>query len=361
MKKSILYGALIALSAAAVTACSDDDDDYTPVDPEQPTESVAGFYVLNQGNMGYQIEGDLSYGDYSTGAATQDLFQNANGRSLGNTPQTAIVYGNHMYIGVYESNTIEIVNPKTYAVEKQISLANESGQNPRSMVATEGKVYISMYNGYVCRLDTASLSIDATVKVGPNPEIMAISNRYLYVPNSDGMNWEVGYGTTASKIDLNNFQVVKTFEVGLNPSRFISNANGDLFVLCMGNYGDVAATVYKVRSDDSLVEVTEATNVAMDGNYLYMCNAPYGIDKVVYYRYDTTSDTLVGWEPSKDVDSIAGMAVDATDGYVLISSYSLDGGYASYSLPGYVNQYDLEGNFIRTYSAGVGPCWIFFK
>ena len=39
-------------------------------------------------------------------------FFDINKRSLGSTPQDAIVYGSKMYIAIYGSNIIEIVNKK---------------------------------------------------------------------------------------------------------------------------------------------------------------------------------------------------------------------------------------------------------
>lgn len=353
MKKNLLYGAMIALCAGCLASCSDDDDDPVIIDPAEGYD----FFVLNQGSYYDQIEGSLTGVNTYTGTATQRLFQTANGRSIGSTPQTAIAYGSHIYIGVYESNTIEVVNRETLKSEKQISLASETGQMPRSIVANGSKLYISMYNGYVCRLDAASLAIDATVQVGPNPEIMAIRGNYLYVPNSDGMNYP-SYGTTASKINLSTFTVEKTFEVGTNPTSFVSNGT-DLFVLCMGDYDTIMSTIYKVGSDDSVTQIAEGTHMAIDGTTLYICNWPWWESAGAYSTYSTASGALSTWTPSKDVDSIAGIA--ANDGEVYISSYSLDGGYASYTIDGYVNRYTSDGNLASSYAAGVGPCCIFFN
>ncbi len=50
-----------------------------------------------------------------------------------------------------------------------------------------------MYDGYVSRISLLSLTIDATLKVGPNPEEMTVANGYLYVGNSDGMNYGADY------------------------------------------------------------------------------------------------------------------------------------------------------------------------
>lgn len=360
MRKNIYLCAILALSSVGFVSCSDDDDD-KGINPDRP-EISEGVFVINQGNMRNKIDGSLSYIDFSTQQSSQEVFFKANDRKIGDTPQGAVVYGSRVYIGVYQSNTIEIVNRKTMKAEKTISLIGAEGQNPRSLIAKDGNVYISMYNGYVSRLDTATLSIDKTVKVGPNPEIMAIVGDDLYVPNSDGMSYNTtGYGTTATRIDLGTFTAAETFTVPLNPCQFLSNGR-DLFLLSKGNYGDVASKIYKINSDKSFTEVAEATIADIQGNTLYYINAPYGVPAVEYAAYDirrqSKSNMLQG---ESKIDSPAALAVDPITGKIYITSYSLDNGKVSYAIPGYCNEYDAQGNFSRKFSVGVGPAAMFFN
>lgn len=349
---------LVASASFAFVACSSDDEPQAP-NPDQPT-ATEGAFVLNQGNYSKQIEGSLTLIDYNAASAQQGLFQKANGRSLGSTPQGAVVYGDKIYLGIYGSNIVEIIDRITYKSVKQISLSEAEGQSPRSLIAKDGKVYISMYNGYVSRLDTLSLAIDKTVKVGPNPEIMAIKGDYLYVPNSDGMNWAVGYGTTASKINLSSFTVEKTFTVPLNPCEFASNGS-DLYLLSKGNYGDVASKVYSIDDNENAKEVAEATLIALKGKKLYYINAPYGAEEITYAVYDGANATTSKMVSDSGVDSPAGLGVDPLNGNIVITSYSLDNGWASYATDGYAKVYDSTGNFLKRYDVGVGPCAVFFN
>ena len=350
---------LIAACALGFTGCSNDDDEPNLPNPDVPTEAE-GAFILNQGNHGKQIEGSLTLIDYASSSASQELFQRANGRSLGATPQGAVVYGGKIYLGIYGSNVLEIVDRNTFKSLKQISLTDAEGQSPRSLVAKDGKVYVSMYNGYVSRLDTLSLSIDKTVKVGPNPEIMAIRGDYLYVPNSDGMNWQNGYGTTASKIDLKSFTVEKTFTVGLNPTEFVSNGT-DLFLLCKGNYGDVKSKIYRLDAGDNSTEVAEATLMALKGGNLYYINAPIKATEITYTVYDIATGAKKNMIGDNGVDSPAGLGVDPVNGNIVMTSYSMDNGKASYTTDGYAKVYDQAGNFVKRYEVGVGPCAIFFN
>lgn len=357
MKKNFLISSAAILLSVFAVACSDDDDPDQPL-PELPKTSE-GAYILNQGSYYSNVEGMLSFVDYKTNSVTNSLFTKANGRSLGNTPQCAVVYGSRIYIGVYASNTIEIINKETYESVKQISLENSTnGQQPRSMVARDGKVYISMYDGYLARLDTLSMSIDASVKVGPNPEVIAIYKDKIYVPNSDGMNYKVGYGKTASIVSLNPFREESTIEVPLNPCEFFTNGD-KLFLRSMGDYGDVAAAVYEINADNSYREVAKATINAVKDNYVYLINAPYGAPSVEYSRYDVTTGSISGMSIS-GIDSPSGMGVDPVTGNIFIASYPLENGYASYTLPGYVNEYDANGTFVKKYGVGAGTAFVFF-
>jgi hypothetical protein len=151
-----------------------------------PTEAT-GLYVINAGNLSNNVNGTLSFINFEKGTASNNVFFDINKRSLGGTPQDAIVYGSKMYIAIYGSNIIEIVDKNTAKSIKQIVPTSTQGEGPRDIIAANGKVYVSMYDGYVSRIDTLSLTIDATLNVGPNPELViiippAIRNAVIVIP-----------------------------------------------------------------------------------------------------------------------------------------------------------------------------------
>lgn len=351
--------AMLAVAAvASLTAC--DDEKENELENQVPA-ITQGMLVLNNGNMGKNIEGDITYYDYATSKAYQDMFQRANKRSLGNTPQCAIIYGSKMYIGVYKSEVVEVVDRYTMKSLKQIRLEGSEATQPRSMVAKDGKVYISMYTGYVSRLDTVACEIDASVKVGPNPDVIGIHGDKLYVPNSNGMGAEEGYGKTATEIDLASFTTTKTFEVPLNPTKFIT-CGGDLYVLCMGDYNEILAALYHVDATTYETEkVMNATMMASHDSKLYVIDFPFQTKIATYSIYDTkTGKTASLLKDSKDaVDAPAGIQVDPITGDIFITSYVMDGGKAGYALPGYCKIYDRNGVYKSRFETGVGPTFLF--
>lgn len=358
MIKKLQSASVACILTALMVSCSNDDDNQLPVLPETPTLNIA--YIIGQGNMGNNIDGSLDVMNLDNNTVSLAVYRRANSQSLGNTPQAGIRYGSKLYIGVYESNVIDIVDANTYKLHKQLSLASETGQKPRSLVAKDGKVYISMYNGYVSRLDTLTQRIDATVKVGPNPEIIAIKGDYLYVPNSDGMNTQ-GFGNTASKINLKDFEAAPaSFTVPLNPAQFITNGS-DLFLLCKGNYHDIDAQVYRIGDDGTSTSIAKATLMDIKGDHLYLINAPWGNPQIEYTVYNINTGASTKMIADSDgVESPAAIAVKPSSGDIFITSYNIDNGYASYSTPGYIVRYDATGKRLTKQTVGTGPCAIFF-
>ena len=116
MKKYLLGLAVLLMGTAVMTSCSDDNDG-----PETYLQVYStGAYVVNSGNMYSKIESSLTAIDYASSTATQNVFKTANGRTLGNTANDGIVYGNKIYLAVDQSNTIEVIDKKTKQSIKQI-------------------------------------------------------------------------------------------------------------------------------------------------------------------------------------------------------------------------------------------------
>ena len=223
-----------------------------------------------------------------------------------------------------------------------------------------------MWSGYVSRIDPATNTIDKTVKVGPNPEEMAISGGYLYVVNSDGNNWQANYanGLSVSKVSLATFEEEKKIPVGLNPTKIVADASGNLIVLCMGDYTEAnPASLWKINSssDEASEMGIQATIIALRGNSLYTINAPFGSTEVSYIVYNTVTGAVENENfVSTPVDSAAGLAVHPESGNIYITSYHLKGGYADYSTASYVNAYASDGTLTDTYEVGVGAVYMSF-
>ena len=377
MKKYLLGLAVLLMGTAVMTSCSDDNDG-----PETYLQEYStGAYVVNSGNMYNKIESSLTAIDYASSTATQNVFKAANGRTLGNTANDGIVYGNKIYLAVDKENTIEVIDKTTKKSIKQINttelLGNAEGVEPRHISADGGKVYFTTYGGYVAAVDTTSFALQKKWQVGSYPEGLVIAHGNIYVANS---NYGKG-GGNISCINLSNDKVETKNIEGVNNPTSIYYAAGLLYVLD-NQYYDAS---YNAYGENSLrtVEFAQGTSQKVaDGNYaacvttgaattartsvekvrphFFVLNAPYGgtpsvsvfVAGITQPQPMTLSEMPV---------SPCGIFADPLNGHIFVLSYRLgDSGYADYNGNGYVVEYDSAGQKLHEYETGVGSCAMFF-
>jgi hypothetical protein len=375
MKKYLLGLAVLLMGTAVMTSCSDDNDG-----PETYLQEYStGAYVVNSGNMGTKIESSLTAIDYASSTATQNVFKAANGRSLGDTANDGIVYGNKIYLAVDQSNTIEVIDKKTKRSIKQIKttdlLGNAEGVEPRHIIADGGKVYFTTYGGYVAAVDTTSFALQKKWKVGSYPEGLVIAHGNIYVANS---NYAAG-GGNISCINLSNDNVETKNIEGVNNPTSIYYASNVLYVLDNPVYGpapDYAATgenalravsfaegkSQKVADGNYAVCVTPGATTRMDvvRPYFFVLNAPFGgtpsVSVFVAGTVQPQAMTL-----SEMPVKPCGIFADPLNGHIFVLSYRLgDKGNPDYNGNGYVVEYDRAGQKQHEYETGVGSCAMFF-
>ena len=375
MKKYLLGLAVLLMGTAVMTSC-DPAEDY----PETYLQVYStGAYVVNSGNMYSNIESSLTAIDYASSTATQNVFKTANGRSLGNTANDGIVYGNKIYLAVDQSNTIEVIDKNTKKSIKQIKttelLGNAEGAEPRHIIADGGKVYFTTYGGYVAAVDTTSFALQKKWQVGSYPEGLVIGGGNLYVANS---NYGAG-GGNISCINLSNDNVETKNIEGVNNPTSIYYASDVLYVLDNPVYGP--APDYATTGENALRAVSFAEGKSQkvaDGNYavcvtpgattrmnvvrpyFYVLNAPFGgtpsVSVLAAGSMQAQTMTL-----SEMPVSPCGIFVDPLNGHIFVLSYRLgDKGYPDYSGNGYVVEYDRAGQKQHEYETGVGSCAMFF-
>ena len=376
MKKYLLGLAVLLMGTAVMTSCSDDNDG-----PETYLQVYStGAYVVNSGNMYSKIESSLTAIDYASSTATQNVFKTANGRTLGNTANDGIVYGNKIYLAVDQSNTIEVIDKKTKRSIKQIKttdlLGNAEGVEPRHIIADGGKVYFTTYGGYVAAVDTINFALADKYKVGDYPEGLAIGGSNLYVANS---NYGKG-GGNISCIDLSSKKVETKNIEGVNNPTSIYYASNVLYVLDNPVYGpapDYAATgenalravsftegkSQKVADGNYAVCVTPGTTTRtpqLVRSYFFVLNAPYGgTPSVSVLAAGSTQPQALTL--SEMPVSPCGIFADPLNGHIFVLSYKMgDKGTPDYNGNGYVVEYDRAGQKQHEYETGVGSCAMFF-
>ena len=373
MKKYLLGLAVLLMGTAVMTSCSDDNDG-----PETYLQEYStGAYVVNSGNMYNKIESSLTAIDYASSTATQNVFKTANGRTLGNTANDGIVYGNKIYLAVDQSNTIEVIDKKTKQSIKQIKttelLGNAEGAEPRHIIAGGGNVYFTTYGGYVAAVDTTDFALQKKWQVGSCPEGLVIAHGNIYVANS---NYGKG-GGNISCINLSNDNVETKNIEGVNNPTSIYYASNVLYVLdnqyydaSFNAYGEnslrtvefAQGTSQKVADGNYAVCVTPGATTRMNvvRSYFFVLNAPYGgTPSVSMFAAGTTQPQAMTL--SEMPVSPCGIFADPLNGHIFVLSYKMgDNGYADYNGNGYVVEYDSAGQKQHEYETGVGSCAMFF-
>ncbi len=376
MKKKIFSWAVMLMGALVMTACDESDNE----NPYYPVLVSDGAYVVCGGNQYSNITSSLTYVDYASGTAAQNQFRAKNGREMGMTANDAMIYGSKMYIVVDAENTVEVVDAQTLKSLKQIKLTDlmgaEKGAHPRHITYYNGCIYVSTYgsstadwsaytttgNGYVAAIDTLSYGLTKTYTAGSFPEGLCVTNGKLYVANSD---YSMCQKASISVIDLQSgIDTPYTSDQIVNPTLIGVTTEG-MYVLDMGNYGDIASGMRKV-SASGVKTLFDCTHVYYYGSYIYAINSVYGTIPTEFMVYDITSGVTFTASTGLGSKFFSPnvIAADPVTGKIYIASYNEDPsnpGYASYSTDGYVLEYAADGTLLNTYDCGVGPNAIVFN
>lgn len=354
MKKLFLAGWMCLSLSLGFVSCSDDDD-VLPGGGDDPVEgAVNGFYILNSGKMGSN-NATLSQYNAETGEVVKNVFKTANGKGLGDTANDMLLYGAKKYIAVDKSNVIYVLDEQNKIVKEIQPVLDGQPESPRHLTALGEKVYVTLYSGYVACIDTTSLEIEKRVQVGTYPEdLVAVGNK-LYVANS---GW--GVEKTVSVIDLNRFIEMKKLDVVQNPTVIKADKAGNVYVISMGNYGDILNTLQKIDTKtDAVTILGNATLMETDGEKLYLVYTQYTENAPEYncYTYDTTTGKK-GENFITDgtvLSDIASLSVNPSTGDIVV-------GISDYTTNGSMFIFNAEGKLTKKIddTFGITPMGAYF-
>ncbi len=278
--------AFIALAGTLLLGSCTKDDEYNNHVGE--IQSTAGVYVLCEGNYG-RANSTITYYNTATGAVDNNYYKTVNGANLGETANDLKRYGSKLYCVVSglqgtAQSFVDVMDVKTGKTIKRISFntAND-GYMPRKIAFYRNKAYVSRYDGKVSRIDTASLNVDGEVMLSEALEGLAVANGKLYVANSDfSYLYPNGKNTVVSVVDLASFTKIKDITVNWNPTKVAAAPNGDIYVTCDGNYGNLKPSLDRINT-------TTDTKVGSNADYASYGALAIGNNTAVV---TTTSSTL---------------------------------------------------------------------
>jgi len=348
--KKFLY---LLLALPFLTSCEKEE-----TTGEVPTVSY-GLFVLNQGSWSGN-NADLTYYDFADSIASNDFFKANNNRGLGDTGNDILRYGSKIYIAVYGSGVVEVVDLNGFS-KKQIVLKDAASktQYPRALASHNGKVYVTLFDGFVAKIDTATLTSNGEVAVGPNPEGIAIANGKIYVANSGGMNWP-NYDKTVSVIDIATFKELKKIEVTLNPDKMQADAYGDIYLISNGDYGTIPFTLQRINSTtDVVTKITDVVpyNFTISGDRAYCYYYSYATKEKKFMVYDVKEEKVITQSFIANGTTIAtipySIDVNPANGDVYI-------GESDGKTTGKMNCFSSAGVFKYSFEVGYQPTGIAF-
>lgn len=332
------------LMLASVMGCRKDPpkkEDAT-INYKNPTSGMKGLYLLNEGNFGSN-KSSLDFYDFASGKYTRNIFGVANptvALGLGDSGNDIKIYGSKMYVVVNGSNKVEILNSNTAKEEAKLDLTN-----CRYITFYKNYAYITSYDGFVAVVDTANASVIKTkIKVGNQPEEMAVVGSKLYVANSGGYN-PPNYDRTVSVIDLNTNTEIKKIDVAVNLHHLKADQYGDIYVSSRGNYADIPSSIFLIDSKTDEVKKDfhiPTSNFCIDGDNAYLFSYDYGSLKSAYVKLSVKTEAVLsnsfitdGTESSISVPF--GITVDPSNGDIYVADSP------DYTLPGKLYCFDKAG------------------
>ncbi|MCA4782700.1 YncE family protein [Empedobacter stercoris] len=364
------------LTATTFYACQQDtyliESEVDGVTTPEETD-VAGFYLLNEGNMGSNMA-TIDYMDFKTGVYNRNIYASANPevvKELGDVGNDIKIYGNKLYAVINVSNFIEVMDVKTAKHLGTIPL-----ENGRYITFANGKAYATSYAGpvtldpkaplgKVVEIDTINLSVTREAVVGYQPDELEVVGNNLYVANSGGYRVP-DYDKTISVIDLSTFKETKKIDVEVNLHRIKKDSEGDLYVTSRGNYKDISSNLFVIDSKTHQIKKKfdiPVSNFTIDDDKLYYYSNEFSYTTFEYTKsygvIDTKTEqvinnTLVNDPVINTIETPYGIAINPKTKDIFITDV---GNYVSM---GYVYCFDKNGVFKWKTGAGNIPAHFAF-
>lgn len=352
-----LFGvAFFFLMGVLVSSCKPDPE---PIpDPDSIINSQEGriAYLLNEGLWGNN-DAEISRLNITKGNVLNEFFLAQNGRGLGDLAQDIKQYGSKIYVVVWNSNTIEVLNSVTGKSIKQIPL---SGKGPRYVAFDEGKAYVSCYDKTIVRIDTMSLEIESTCTLsGMQPEDLVVKNGKLYVASG----WEYAengkaiYDNKINVVDLASFSMESTLTCGTNPYK-VMVYDDKIVVGYWGDYGTEPSGIEFLdpETGNRTLLVQDASGFDIYQGILYYYAFSYSTNKSEYWKLNLASreKTALSLSGSEKIVTPYGIVVDPFTGDVYITDSQ------QYRGNGDVYCFSTSGTLKWKVETGIGPSKICF-
>lgn len=197
------------------------------------------------------------------------------------------------------SDDVQMVHLRTGTMLNSIFLGE--GRNPWALAFVNDSVVVvsNVLTNTLAEVDTKNGTVLSEYPVGIAPEGMVYHNGLLYVCLTalDYNTFQYGQGQVAV-VDLDADSVVAVVDVGQNPQALVVDYEGELLILCTGNYFSSFGMVYVVDPEsfvvtDSIVTGGSPGHIQLAPNGLAYIAAGGWVTDGEVYLLDTHSHTML--------------------------------------------------------------------
>jgi hypothetical protein len=341
----------------SVVSCGKKNLIEKPVDPgpddtiPTPESYKNGIFIVNEGNFNWG-NASISFINAADCVVNQNIFQQVNGRSLGDVAESMKVYNNKGFIVVNNSNTIEVVSLDDFK-----SIASIKGFNsPRNIEFIDStKAYVTNMLGDISVVNLQTYSITKTIQIPDWTESLLRYNDYMFItcvgtynePNSK----------RKAKIEIISTvddKIIDSITTGKEPLLIVIDKKLKIWVLCTGGFDNYEPpTLLRLDPDLRMVEKVFTFRQGIDSPSR-LCINPSG-DTLYYlnngvFRMPVSSSALPS-EPLVTTNGhlFYGLGI-SQNGNVFVSDA------VDYVQNGWVYQFNQNtGSLINTYTAGRIP------
>lgn len=346
VKSLLSYAALVSLVLLA--ACGSDDDN---------SINISQVLVINEGNFS-AANGNITSYNPEDGSITPSYFE-------GNTTiQRARQRGNQLYLVGNAPDQVEIVD---LVDERSEAVINQGFLNPIDIAFSNQYAFITNWGdinlafgptpaSYIAVMDLFDNEVVDSIMLPARPQEIALNNGRIYIAYEGGS--ALGVINPADGPD--NFSL-GTIEMPAGPSALLTDAEGDLWVLCTsGSLVEINTRNNSIiRQLDGLTtgSFNEKAAIDLPGNMIYYLGGTNSsfTGRTTVYSVDLGASELAASILVEDGFSLYGVGINPENGQVYVGDNN------AFQSTGTGLVYDETGTELDQFGTGIGPNgFIFF-
>ena len=320
-------------------------------------------YVIN--NLGKT----LSKINLTTNQVVNDI------EALGEAPNQVVIQGGHAYVVNSLDHNIQIIDLTTENTTGYIIVGEPRNPFHMAFVDSQYAYVTNLMTNTISKVDVINKMVVGEYGVGLAPEGLMVVGDKLYVcctgfqfyayRSITGRDWVFdvthqkndvkAYSYITGKVyifDLVSEMVTDSISVGMNPQYLDLDPQGELNVMCTGDYWSVFGQIYRIDPNTDMVIDSIATggspgaiSIGTDG-VGYLAAGGWDPNPGEVYTFDSYADTMMRGSDDPITTDCGVISVTALyPSQVLACSFDADD----------INRLNRNGNPLNQYLVGDGP------